>query len=146
MKKKLKDLTRFDIEDYIWEIVVEDVVGEGSTEDLVEFAVRSDQTALPDSDYYYQPDYIGGCKFFLADGTVLDGFISPRPDIDLECMCPTIFFDDHQLPFQSFGNLYHNMATLAFLGKRESEFFPVTIMSMIPYDGTFLELTFEGFP
>ena len=93
-----------------------------------------------------QPDYIVGCKFHLADGTVLDGYISPRHDIGLVSMFPTIFFNGKQLPFNSFGNLNHNKATLAFLGKGASEFFPVTVMSMIPYDGTFLELTFEEFP
>lgn len=147
MKKKLDDLTLADIENSTWEVVIEDVLDEGNPDDLVEFALRSDLTVLPDQrEHRRHQDYIVRCEFRLADGTVLDGYISPRHDIELISMFPTIFFNDQQLPLQSFGNVNHSKATLGLLGKRESEFFPVTIKSMVAYDGKFLELRFEEFP
>ncbi len=145
MKKKLDDLTLADIENSTWEVIIEDVLDEGDPDDLVEFALRSDLTVLQRERRRYR-DYIVRCEFRLADGTVLDGYISPRHDIELISMWPTIFFNDQQLPFQSFGNVNHSKATLGLLGKRESEFFPVTIKSMVADDGKFLELRFEEFP
>ena len=145
MKKRLEDLTLCDIKEAIWEVVIEDSVGEGSTEDLISCAILTNQTSLPDSENSLR-DYIVHGIFELADGTTLDGFISPRPGTKPVSLFATIFYNEKQVGLGCFNNRERGKMILAELGKEAIEFFPLKIKSSVAWDEIYLELELKYFP
>jgi hypothetical protein len=142
IRKRVGDLAPSDLQDYpTWEFAI-DEEGEGGDEETVR--------PRPEVEFVDPAEslFIVRAEFVAADGTRLDGFVSPHEKRHVAHVQPTIVTDKAHVLFW-FGIVPPTRAELnasySALGKAPEELFPLRYRAVVEHAGSELEGEINGF-